>query len=281
MSAHKSRWFGLLAVLPSLLGLGLFYILPFFSSLSYTFTQGVVQPKFVGLNNFWELAANPVFQRATANTAVFLALGIPLVLALSLVLSVIIAKRPFGWQRWVLLLPLVVPSASLALGWQSLWGAQGLVGRLLRTPEADFLHGPLAFPLVLLLYVLKNLGFLSIILTGAIQVLPLEYWESYRLESDSEAGFIQKVLLPLISPAILFAGVAAVMNYFLLFRDIYALYGDNPPKQVYMLQQFMNRSFYQLNYQQLSAAAFLTVLSLSVLAAALVLIQRRAVRYVG
>lgn len=281
MGTHRSRWFGLLAVLPSLLGLALFYILPFCASLSYTFTQGVVQRRFVGLDNFRELAVNPVFRQAVANTAVFLALGIPLVLALSLALSVIIAKRPSGWQRWALLLPLVVPSASIALGWQSLWGTGGLAGRLLGMPEADFLHGPLAFLLVLLLYVLKTIGLLSMILTGAIQALPWEYWESYCLESDSETGFIQKILLPLVSPALLFSGVAAVMNYFLLFRDIYALYGDDPPKQVYMLQQFMNSSFYQLNYQRLSAAAFLTVLILSFLAAAIVLLQRRAVRDVG
>lgn len=119
------------------------------------------------------------------------------------------------------------------------------------------------------------------ILTSAIQALPKEYWEGYCLESGSETGFIRKILLPLISPALLFSGVAAVMNYFLLFRDIYALYGDDPPKQVYMLQQFMNSSFYQLNYQRLSAAAFLTVLLLSALTAAIVLLQRRAVRDVG
>ena len=280
MGTHRFRWFGLLAALPGLLGLALFYILPFFASLSHTFTQGVVQRRFVGLENFRELAANPVFRQAVANTAVFLALGIPLVLALSLALSVVIAKRPSGWQRWALLLPLVVPPASLALGWRSLWDAGGLAGRLLGMPEADLLHGPPAFLLVLLLYVLKNLGFLSVILTGAIQALPREYWEGYCLESVSETGFIRRILLPLISPALLFSGVAAVMNYFLFFRDIYALYGDDPPKQIYMLQQFMNSSFFGLNYQRLSAAAFLTVLLLSVLTAATVLLQRRAVRYV-
>jgi multiple sugar transport system permease protein len=94
-------------------------------------------------------------------------------------------------------------------------------------------------------------------------------------------GYIRRILLPLIAPTMLFAVVAAVMNYFLLFRDTYALYGDDPPRQVYMLQHFMNSNFYQLNYQRLSAAAFLTVLLLTALVAGMLLLQRRARGHVG
>lgn len=46
----------------------------------------------------------------------------------------------------------------------------------------------------------------------------------------------------------------------LMFRDVYALYGSNPPARLYMLQHFMNGNFYQLNHQLLSAAALATVL---------------------
>ena len=87
--------------------------------------------------------------------------------------------------------------------------------------------------------------------------------------------------MPLISPTMLFAGIVAVMHYFLLFRDTYMLYGNNPPAQLYMLQHFMNNNFYKLNYQRLGAAAFLTVLLLSTLIIAVLLLQRRATRHVG
>jgi multiple sugar transport system permease protein len=278
---NKAQWAGLVMILPSLLGLALFYIVPFAASLYYTFTQGVAHPKFVGLDNFRELVGNAMFRQAVGNTALFLALGVSLVLALALLVSVILAKGNFRWQRWALLLPMVVPPASLALGWRSLWGAGGLVPRLLGLGETDLLQGALAFPLLLALYVLKNVGYFSIILSSAISALPPEYRESYRLDSNSEMGYIRRILLPLIAPTMLFAVVAAVMNYFLLFRDTYALYGDDPPRQVYMLQHFMNSNFYQLNYQRLSAAAFLTVLLLTALVAGMLLLQRRARGHVG
>lgn len=59
---------------------------------------------------------------------------------------------------------------------------------------------------------------------------------------------------------ILHGMLLGISNYFLMFRDVYALYGSNPPARLYMLQHFMNGNFYQLNHQLLSAAALATVL---------------------
>lgn len=258
---------GFLLTLPSLLGLFAFYVIPFLSSLYYTFTQGVSEPQFVGLANFLDVFGNAVFRQAVGNTAVFLAAGVPLVLLLALFLSVVLVKGRFTWQRWALLLPFVLPASSLAVAWQGLWGR-------------ELLEGAGALPLTLLLYLLRNVGYLSIILMSAIRALPAEYQESYRLDGGGESGYTFHILIPLISPTLLFSGIVAVMNYFLLFRDIYMLYSDNPPRQLYMLQHFMNNNFYKLNYQRLSAAAFLTVLCLSVFVVVILLLQRSVKRHV-
>ena len=253
---------GFLLLLPSLTGVCVFYVLPFLSSLWYTFTQGVSEPRFVGLANFRELFGNIVFRQAAGNTAAFLVAGVPLALVCALLLSVVLVKAPFGWQRWALLLPFVLPASSLAVAWQGMWGR-------------ELLNGPAALPLTLLLYLLRNVGYLSVILVSAIRTLPAEYRENCCLDGGSEGRYVVHVLIPLLSPSLLFSGIVAVTNYFLLFRDVYMLYGDSPPRQLYMLQHFMNSSFYKLNYQRLGAAAFLTVLILSAFVAAVLLLQRR------
>ncbi len=46
---------GLLFVLPSLIGVSIFYIMSSISSLSYCFTSGVVERKFIGIENFVKL----------------------------------------------------------------------------------------------------------------------------------------------------------------------------------------------------------------------------------
>lgn len=268
---------GMILVLPSLLGVLVFYVVPFFISLMYTFTRGVVEQHFVGMENFRDLLHNAVFRQAVGNTVSFLILGVPLLLLLSLLLSVILVKGSFDWQRWALLLPFVLPASSLAVAWRSIWGSGGAADQLLGllgVPSVNLLEQG-AFPLLLVLYLLRNVGYISIILMSAIRALPSEYQESYRLDSNSESGYVRYILAPLISPTLLFAGVIAVMNYFLLFRDVYMIYGEAPPGTVYMLQHFMNNNFYKLNYQRLSAAAFLMVLCLSALVAAVLLGQRR------
>ena len=273
----KAVYTGILLVLPGLLGLLAFYVIPFFISLIYTFTQGVVERRFVGLENFQDLLGNTVFRQAVGNTASFLAAGVPMLLLLSLLLSVILAKDSFSWQRWALLLPFVLPASSLAVAWRSIWGTGGAADRLLEllgVPSANLLERS-AFPLLLVLYLLRNVGYICIILTSAIRSLPPEYQESYRLDSTSESCYVGLILVPLIAPTLLFAGVVSVVNYFLLFRDVYMIYGEVPPKTVYMLQHFMNNNFYKLNYQRLSAAAFLLAICLSGLVALVLLGQRR------
>ena len=274
---RKESRTGVFLALPGLLGLLALYIIPFFVSLTYTFTQGVTECRFVGMANFRDLLGNPVFRQAVRNTISFLLLGVPILLLLSVLLSVILAKGCFGWQRWTLLLPFVLPAPSLAVAWRSIWGASGGLDRLLEMlglPEANHLEKS-AYPLLLVLYLLRNVGYICIILTSSIRALPVEYRENYCLDNSSEGGYVCRILLPLISPTLLFAGVVAVVNYFLLFRDVYMIYGDVPPRTVYMLQHFMNNNFYKLNYQRLSAAAFLLALCLSGLVAAVLLARGR------
>ncbi|WP_346698785.1 sugar ABC transporter permease [Catenibacillus scindens] len=281
MRKQKKNWIGLLFILPSLTGIFVFYLFPFLGSLSYTFTQGVAEQKFSGFQNFTDLMKNVVFRKAALNTFLFLSVGIVLLITISLTVSVIAVKRPFRWQRWALMLPVAIPSASLALGWQSLWGMEGAIGKLLGMPEVDFLSGPLAFPLAVLLFAVKNVGYISILLMSAIDTLPAEHRESFRLEDNREIKYIQHILLPEIFPILLVAILLAVMQYFLFFRDLYTLYGDNPPQSVYMLQHFMNASFYQLNFQRLSASALLMILFLAAFAAVLLYLQRRMEQDVG
>ncbi len=278
----SKRYAGYLLILPSLLGITLFYVIPFFESLYYVFTQGVTDVRFVGLQNVRELLGNSVFRQAIANTGKFLIFAVPLVIGLALLLSITAAKGKFTWQRWVLLMPMVIPASSLCVSWRGFWGTDGLVNKALNAmgfASVDFLKD-WAFPMLIFLYLLKNVGYISVILTSAIQGVPKEYQEAYRLDSNSEVGYVRWIMLPQILPTMLFACIVAVMNYFLLFRDTYTLYLTNPPASVYMLQHFMNNNFYKLNYQRLSTAAFLAELCLSALVVLILLAQKGAKKHV-
>ena len=193
-------------LLPSLFGVGVFYAVPFAVSVFFTFTQGVAHPHFAGLQNFRELWGTAVFRQALGNTVLFLTVGLCLLLALALFAALVCAKGRFAPQELALLLPMVIPVNSFALGWQSLWGQNGAVNRLLglagREP-VDFLNGAAAFPLLVALYLIKNTGCVSLILAAVIRAVPQDYQDAYQLDSTSEWGYVRRVLLPLLTPTLL------------------------------------------------------------------------------
>lgn len=278
MEKKNRQNIGLLWVLPSLAGVGAFYLIPSVQSFFYAFTQGTAHPRFAGLLNFRELFGNEYFVQAVQNTARFLAAAVFGGLFFALVIGLASARVSSPAQRWSFLLPMLIPPTSMAVFWAGLWGENGAFNALrqrLGMGAADYLYGEKAFWVAAGLFLLKNVGVLSLILASAIESLPKEYWENFCLESDRAEKYFARVLFPLLTQELLTCIVVGVMNYFLFFRDLYALYGNDPPQQLYMLQHFMNANFFKLNYQRLSAAAFSTITAGLLIAAALLLAKKR------
>ncbi len=84
MKKSKVYW---LFLLPSLLGVLLFYAIPFAFSLHYALVDNMGSLQFVGLRNFADTLTNSLFQSAARNTIIFIVLSVPLSMALSLFLS--------------------------------------------------------------------------------------------------------------------------------------------------------------------------------------------------
>lgn len=205
-----------------------------------------MQVRFVGLQNFRELFATEPFILALRNTAVFMGIGILVLFVLALVLSLLLSREKFIAERFTLLTPLIVPMAAVALAWELILGQFPIL------MENTMIS-------VILMYIWKNIGYMVVIFTSAISVLPMEYREIFYLESNSFFKYCRLIILPLIAPMAFFACLIAVMNSFKIFKEIFVIYSSNPPREIYMLQHFMNNNFYKLNYQRLSAAAFMVV----------------------
>ena len=116
-----------------LLGLLVFYIVPFGYSLWYAVTDNIIDQNFVGLKNFADTLSNSLFQGAAFNSAVFMVVSVPLGMAIALVLSICLQKMKRGRviATMALLLPLVVPSGTIVYFWKVLFDSNGLVNELL------------------------------------------------------------------------------------------------------------------------------------------------------
>lgn len=259
---------------PSLLGVGIFFILPFCVVVYYSLIDGVGSKNFVFLQNFIKLFDNSAFRLAAKNTLTFSAMAVPLAVVLSMVLALMLESRiPLKSQfRTFFLSPMMVPVASVVLIWQVLFNYNGTVNEFLMlfgADKIDWLQSQFAPVVVLLLFLWKNLGYNMILFMAALNNIPKELLEVADVEGASEMYKFFAIKLRYLSPTVLFVTILSLINSFKVFREVYLLAGAYPYEALYTLQHFMNNTFDSLDYQKLSAAAVLMALVMVVIIALL------------
>lgn len=261
----KDRLRDLAFLSPSLIGMSVFFILPFFVIVYYSLINNPIQREFVFLDNFVKLINNTSFRTAAKNTAIFAAIAVPLSVVLSLLMAELLEARiPLKSQfRSFFLSPMMVPVASVVLIWQVLFSSKGTVNDfmvLIGQDPVDWLKSDYAMVVVLILFLWKNLGYFMILFMAALNNIPKELMEVADLEGASSWFKFKHITVRYLSPTILFVAILSMINSFKVFREVYLLSGDYPVGSLYMLQHFMNNTFQSLDYQKLSAAAVLMAL---------------------
>ena len=245
---------------PSLIGVAVFFILPFIVVVYYSLTDGGSSAKFVGLDNFKALFHNSAFLLATKNTLHFSLIAVPLAVILAIALAVMLEARiPMKSEfRSFFLSPMMVPVASVVLIWQVLFNYNGTINEFLMmfgADKIDWLQSDHAQIVVMILFLWKNLGYNMILFMSGLSNIPKELLEVADVEGAGELYKFFAIKLRYLSPTILFVTILSLINSFKVFREVYLLAGDYPYESLYMLQHFMNNTFKSLDYQKLSSAA--------------------------
>lgn len=249
-------------IAPSLIGVLLFFILPFIVIIWYSMVDNPVSANFVFLDNFKNIIANSAFKRAVRNTFMFSLVSVPLAVVLSLILAIVLeSKIPFKSQfRTFFLSPLMVPVASVVLIWQVLFHYNGAINEMLGhfgLDKIDWMKSKYGLIVVAVLFLWKNLGYNMILFMAALASIPRDILEVATLESARPFQTFFYIKIRYLSSTLLFVTIMSLISSFKIFREVYLLTGDYPTDTVYMLQHFMNNKFRNLDYQTLSAAAIL------------------------
>lgn len=245
---------------PSVLGVSVFFIVPFLVVVYYSVIKSPLNPEFVFLENFQNVIGNQAFKIAVKNTADFSIIAVPLAVILSLGLALMLESRiPLKSQfRTFFLSPMMVPVASVVLIWQVLFHQNGVMNEIMLVfglDKIDWLKSEWAIGVIVVLYLWKNLGYNMILFMAALANIPKELLEVADVEGASEMYKFFAIKLRYLSPTVLFVTILSMINSFKVFREIYLLTGEYPVERLYMLQHFMNNTFEALDYQKLSAAA--------------------------
>lgn len=285
---------GLLFVAPYLIGFLAFELYPLVMSVYYSFTRfNVIQPPvWAGLENYATLFfSDPLFWKSLENTLYYTALAVPLGLALSIGIAVLLHQKVPGIPifRTIFFLPSIVPVVAAAVLW--LWvlnPESGLVNSLLR--DWFGIEGPgwladerWSKPSLVLMSLWGLGGAIVIFLAGLAEV-PAELYEVAAIDGAGPLRRFLNVTLPMLSPTILFNLVMGLIGAFQYFTQAYVMTaGKGTPvdsTMFYALYLYRN-SFYYLRMGYASAMAWMMFVVILAATVGVVVSSRRWVHYYG
>jgi multiple sugar transport system permease protein len=279
-TSSKQKAAGLLTaspfLLPSLIGMLIFSVLPLIISGLISFTDwnglaaltapGFFQEHFIGLENYKKILSSAEFWRTLGNTAEYIILYIPLMLAASLLVATLLSqtRRGIGFFRVVYYIPVLTSWVAASLIWKTVLSPQ--YGALNGILSIFGIQGPgwltdekWAMPAIVLVSVWKDMGFFGLILLSGVVGINKTYYEAADL--DGANGWVKfiRITLPLLTPSIFYVLIVGMINAFQLFPQIMIMTGGGPngATQV-MVERIYNYGFryYRMGY----ASAFSWIL---------------------
>jgi multiple sugar transport system permease protein len=229
-AAWRRRGTVALFLSPWLVGFSVFFAYPLVWSayLSFTSYDLLSAPRWVGLANYrYLLGTDEQIWPAVSNTLWLVAVMVPLqvLFAFGVALMLARAKWGLGFFRTVFYLPALVPPVAATLGFVYLLNpATGPVNTILQKLGIE---GPLWFndpswakPSLTLL-ALWGVGNTMIIFLAAVLDVPKQLDESAQLDGAGALRRLRWVVMPTISPVILFAVVLGVIQALQYFTQAY------------------------------------------------------------
>jgi multiple sugar transport system permease protein len=274
---RKARWVAFF-LLPGLVGLSVFTIMPILASLVLTFYEWdlLTPPVFVGIQNYLRLWGDQGFWAALRHTLAFIAGYVPLVVicALALALALNVSLRGIGAIRTVFFFPVVSSWVAVALLWSWLFNPRfGLINYLLSLvgiTGPGWLFDPAwAMPAIIITSVWKDLGFVLVLFLAGLQAIPNDYYEAASLDGANGWARFRYVTLPLLAPTTFFVIIISLINSFQVFDQVWVMTEGGPAGATTVLvEQIVRHAF---SYGEMGyAAAISWVLFVLVLGATLI-----------
>lgn len=254
----------MLFLFPSLAGITVFVLLPFMDVIRRSFCDAMGR-KFVGMANYKLVLNNKAFQLAAGNTAKFIIICIPVLLLVSLGISLLLKNQRSRKEflKTSFLFPMAIPVASVVLLWRLLFHWNGLInGLLVRTgiEKIDFINSNKAFIVLIITYLWKNAGYNIILWLTGLNGIPASLYEAAAADGAGKWAKFRYITLPQLAPTTLAITILSFVNSFKVFREAYLISGDYPHESIYMMQHLFNNWFLSLDMQKITPAAVLCII---------------------
>lgn len=223
---------GYLFVLPMVIGLLTFSVVPFIQNILYSFRKmGTFgEGTFIGLKNYVDLMSDETFWLALKNTFFYAIVGVPLVIICSIFFANLLNKNIRGRTvyRTLLYIPAITMPAAISILWRWILNYQyGILNYFLELFGFERISwlGDFHFVRwsVVAVLVWSMASYYTIIMLAAMQGIDKSLYEAARIDGASPRQLFWKITLPLLSPMIFFSFIMVTIGILQIYDFIYLM----------------------------------------------------------
>jgi len=273
---QRRKLTGLLFVLPTVLFVVVFFIIPLLMTFGMSFYDWPLfgDHTFVGLQNYTDLAKDRQFLKSIDFTARYTLMITPPIFVLGFILASLVRHNIPGISifRTIFFMPVVIGLGVSSLLWVWLLNDQvGIINKIMldlgivEKAQLFMARPDSAMAVIIISVIWKTVGFTMILLLAGLQAIPDELYESADVDG---AGYFQKlrfITLPLMRRTIALALILSVIGSVLSFDQFYIMTGGGPRNStISVVYWIFNNSFtyFKMGYGAAMSIVLLVVLVL-------------------
>ena len=228
----KNNRFVALVLVPSLLLLTLFVVIPIFGSFVISlldYNPLRANNPFVGIDNYKRAFSDPIYNKAVKNSLTFVVVTVAINISMTLVLSQCISRiRRKSFRNLILMaifLPVVAPMANSAVVWlRSLFPLRaGLFNLLITTlggTPIDWLGTVrMLMPSIIMFSLWADIGYNTVLFTAGIEGIPKDFYEAADIDGAGPILQFFRITLPLLGRTFSFVAAMTMISHFQMFAQ--------------------------------------------------------------
>lgn len=269
--ANSQSFMGWVFILPAIIGILVFIIIPVIFSFGLSFVKWdlINKAQFVGLDNYMQIFTAPLFGKILLNTFVYaistsvLGVIIPLILA-----AIINSKvRGAGFFKTAYFLPFVTPMVVIAVIWQWIFDPNiGILNYVLHLHINWLYDSNFAMPAVIIVSVWKLIGYNMIIFLAGFSSINQSLFEAAKIDGANPFQTFRLITVPLLSSTIFFVVVITCISSFQVFDLIYMMTQGGPLNSTNVLVYAVYKNAFEyFKIGQASAIAYVLFVIILVL----------------
>ncbi|ANE43849.1 carbohydrate ABC transporter permease [Deinococcus puniceus] len=251
-------------MLPFLILLVVYHTWPVFFGTYLAFTEYnvITPPKWVGVDNFRELAQDEQFWSGLRNSLKYI-LVVPVIQGLSIAVAMLVNRpmKGIGFFRTAYYVPVVTSFAVVGLIWTWMYQQEGPVNFVLQAlglmdEPKSLLNNPVtALYAVMFVTLWKGIGYYMVLYLAGLQTIAPELEEAAVIDGATRLQVFWNITLPGLRPTILVCSLLSTISAIKVFEEIYVMTSGGPAGSTYTaLFYTFSRAFVDFKFGQAAAA---------------------------